>query len=107
MTPPGEPLFVCPPSSPVDVDMVSAFPLPSLQVVDNDVVEALRAELAKCKLDHEREMESVRREHAREVHGLKANIDELTEHSLVNNVQQNPQTVTGATGGGPWVDAQG
>src|SRR5665213_3516984 len=78
MTPHHEPWLVCPPSSPVDTGMVPAEPTPPLVVADNDVVEALRAELAKCKLDHERGLEMVRREHGREVEGLKAEIAMLT-----------------------------
>lgn len=59
MTPPQETFFVCPTSLPIDVNMDYVIPLPQLQVVDNEVVEALRAELAKCKFDHEWEMESI------------------------------------------------
>jgi len=82
MTPHHEPWLVCPPSSPVDTEMVPAEPTPPLVVADNDVVEALRAELAKCKLDHERGLEMVRREHGREVEGLKAEIAMLTNLEL-------------------------
>src|SRR5665213_1517203 len=75
--------LVPPPSSPVDVDMAMDGPPPQLEVAHNDVVEALRSELAKCKLDHERELEFVRREHSNEVAGLNARIDELTEVARV------------------------
>ena len=45
---------------------------PPLVVADNDVVEALRVELAKCKSNHEQEMELVHLEHTNKVKRLKA-----------------------------------
>lgn len=87
---------MCPPPSPVAEDMDVAVPLPQLQVVDNDVIEALRAKLANYKLDHKWETESVRLQHASEVQSLKALVDELIERSRVNNMQQSLQTMVTA-----------
>ena len=67
-------------------------PTPPLVVADNDVVEALRVELAKCKLDHKRDLELVHIEHANEVHGLKAWIEVLTNLARVNSEQQGLST---------------
>jgi hypothetical protein len=52
MTPPYGLHLVCPLALLVNVEMTSEVPTPPLAIVDNDVVEALRFELAKCKLDH-------------------------------------------------------
>lgn len=71
MTPPHGPCLVCPPSSPVDVEVTST----PVVVTINDVVEALRVKLAKCKLDHKWELELVRKEDVNEVHKLKARIE--------------------------------
>lgn len=49
--------MVCPLSLPVDVGVTSKVPIPPLVVVDNDMVEALKDELVKCKSDHERQLE--------------------------------------------------
>ena len=49
MTPPYESQLICPRSLPVDVEMTLEVPTPPLVVADNDVMEALRAELAKRK----------------------------------------------------------
>lgn len=70
--------MVCSLSSPIDVKMTLEGPTLSFVVADNDVVEALRGELEKCKSDHERELELARMEYANEVHSLKACIEELT-----------------------------
>ena len=75
-------------STPVDVEMTSEAPTPPLVVDDNDMVEALRVELAKCKSEHERESELVHMEHVNKVQGLRARIQELTILARVNNEQQ-------------------
>ena len=76
-------------------------PTPPLVVADNDVVETLRAELAKCKLDHEQELEMVRRAHAKEVQGLKAEIARLTNLELARaDAPQLPQAMSGSNGQG-------
>lgn len=92
LTPPSDTRLVCPPSSPVDVDMTSEEPTPQLLVEGNDVVEALRAELAKCKLDHERELELLRLEHANEVQGLRARIEELNDRASSQPLPAAPAT---------------
>lgn len=78
MTPPNGPCLVCPPSSPFHVEMTLKVSTPPLIVVENDLVKALRADLAKCKLDHKRELELVHMENVNEVHRLKAWIETLT-----------------------------
>lgn len=72
------PLLVCPPSPPIDVEMILEVPTPTLVVVDNDMVEMLRVEFAKCKSDHEQELELVCMEHPNKVQGLRARIENLT-----------------------------
>lgn len=68
MTSPHGPLLVCSPSLLIDMEMTLEVPTPPLVVADNDMVEALRAELAKCKLDHKWELELVYMEHTNDVH---------------------------------------
>lgn len=69
MTPPHGPCLVCPPSSPLDVEMTSEVPTPPLVGTNNDVVEALRVESAKCKLDDGWELELIQMKHTNEVIG--------------------------------------
>jgi hypothetical protein len=52
MTPPNGTRLVCPSFFPVDVKITSEVPKPSLVVIDNDLVEALRVELVRCKLNN-------------------------------------------------------
>ena len=70
MTPPHGPHLVYPPFPTFDVEMTSEVPTPPLIIVDNDVVEALKVELAKCKSNRERELELVHMEHVNKVQGL-------------------------------------
>lgn len=70
--------MVCSMCLPIDVKMTSEGPTLSFVVANNDVVEALRGELKKCKSDHKRELELARMEYANEVRSLKACIKELT-----------------------------
>lgn len=44
--------MVCPTSWPVNVETTSEVPTTPLVVADNNMVEALRVELAKCKSYH-------------------------------------------------------
>ena len=60
----------------------------TLVVVDNDMVEALRVELAKCKSYHEKALVLGYLEHTNKVQGLKAWVEELTIFVRVNIEQQ-------------------
>lgn len=67
MTPPHGLRLICPLSLLINVEMTLEVPTPPLVVADNNMVEALRAELAKCKVDHEWELKLVCMEHVNEV----------------------------------------
>ena len=74
MITPHESHLVFPLSLPLDVEMALVVPTPPLAIADNDVVEALRVEMAKTKSYHKRELELVHLEHANEVQGLRAQL---------------------------------
>lgn len=56
---PHGPVLVCPPSSLVNEEVTSKVSIAQVLAIDHDMVEALRAELAKLKSDHELGLEYV------------------------------------------------
>ena len=52
MTSPHDPRLVCPPSLPIDVEMIFKVPKIPLVDFDNDAVEALKSGLVECMLDY-------------------------------------------------------
>ena len=56
------------------------------------MVDVLTAKLAKCKSDHEQELELVRLQQANEVQELKSQIEELTNISTMKCKAYQPGT---------------
>jgi hypothetical protein len=68
-------------------------PTPPLVVVSNGMVESLKAELAKCQLDHIQTLEPVYLEHAYKTQGLRAITGKLTIFISKDSKQQELPTM--------------